>query len=458
MKKRVFLMLFAAMFLPFAINAQVNSSVHIDSTIVACDSYTWSIDGQTYTTSGVHTHIQGDTLYILDLTINNSIDTVIATPLHGGCTFTWGDSTYHTQGVHTRVFQSQSGCDSTVTINLQLTGQATKTYTVTACESYIWKGDTLTATNTYNKNFTDTVNNCDSILTLNLTVMTPAAIAYDTTVVACEQTRYRFHMSQSWTNVTQNGYTMTSEAFGNTSTGRGIFHPRTAEKCFDSIVTVHFNIKKNVNNVIVANNQCDEYTLVINDSTSKTFTYSIVDTTTLKREASNGCDSLIILQLNLSKSPVPYITGDLNVAPGSSATLHANCDQENVTYTWSTGSHDNDITLTNLSGNQDVTLNAKNNGTGCEGTAYVTIRANVSIENVEDAEMAVYPNPTSAFVNITTNENVMNVSIYNVMGQQVMSVNGSKVIDLRSLNNGTYVMRVQLENGVVATRTILLSK
>ena len=119
---------------------------------------------------------------------------------------------------------------------------------------------------------------------------------------------------------------------------------------------------------------------------------------------------------------------------------------------------DNDITLTNLSGNQDVTLNAKNNGTGCEGTAYVTIRANVSIENVEDAEMAVYPNPTSAFVNITTNENVKNVSIYNVMGQQVMSVNGSKVIDLRSLNNGTYVMRVQLENGVVATRTILLSK
>ena len=118
MKKRVFFLLLAALMMPLAMNAQQNVSVHIDTTINACTSYTWPVNGTTYTVTGVHTAIVGDTLYILDLTINPVYIEIVSTPIQGGCSYTWGDSVITTSGTHTQTFQSQAGCDSTVTVTL----------------------------------------------------------------------------------------------------------------------------------------------------------------------------------------------------------------------------------------------------------------------------------------------------------------------------------------------------
>ena len=44
------------------------------------------------------------------------------------------------------------------------------------------------------------------------------------------------------------------------------------------------------------------------------------------------------------------------------------------------------------------------------------------------------------------------------MGQQVINAGITNVVDLGSLNNGTYVVRIEMQNGTVATRTVILSK
>lgn len=455
MKKRVFLLLLAAMMMPFAMNAQVKSFVHVDNTVNACDSYTWSANGMTYTTSGARTYISGDTLYILDLTIYPTYTTIISTPVQGGCTYTWGDSTYSTEGEHTQTFQSVNGCDSNVTITLVLTGTASRNYTVTACESYIWKGDTLTSTGI--NMMTDTSNaNCDSLLTLNLTIIAPTQIDFDTTVSACGSIRWRFLDTQSNERIREDGAVRTSVGIDTTDEGRAVFHPRTIERCFDSTITVHFNIKS-ASLTRLTERACGTYTFTVNDTTDKVYTHSIKDSIIYTKGAANGCDSIVVLNLTINSDPVITISGDLRVAPGSNATLYGSADQ-NVAFKWSNGSTADSIVLTNVQGNTDVSLYGKNNSTGCDNTTYVTVMANLAVENVEDGIMKVYPNPTSAIINITSNETVKSVSVYNTNGQRVMSLGSVNSVDMRTLANGTYIVRVEMENGNVATRNIVLFK
>ena len=459
MKKRLFLLLLAALLMPFGMKAQHNVSVHVDSTIHACDSYTWSVNGETYTESGVHTAIVGDTLYILDLTLDHHISVLVPETIHGGCTYTWGDSILSESGSHTQTFTATNGCDSTVTINLSISGTAIKGYTVTACESYTWKGIEFTQstdTTLVISSDPEASVHCDSILNLSLTIIEPEQKTYDTVVVACERARFRFSPSQQWTNVTQDGYVLTSTAYGNTTQGRSIMHPRTIQKCYDSLVTVTFNIRKNKTYRIPVED-CDSYTFEIKD-TAYTYYFSTVDTIRYGR-ASNGCDSLIILNVTINKTPEIKISGDLRVAYNQTATLTAHCDQ-NVNYSWNvSSSHDSTITTAPLTTNTDITVTGTNNSTHCQGSSSVTVVVmTVGIDGTESEMLRIFPNPTASLVNINSESTVSNISVFNVAGQQVMNVKGSNTVDMRSLENGNYVLRIEFENGNVATSTVVLKK
>ncbi len=454
MKKRVFFLLLAAMMMPFAMQAQVNSSVHIDNTVSACVSYTWSVTGTTYTTSGVYTYVAGDTLYILDLTVNPTYNITVPTVVQGGCTFSWGDSVYTTEGTHTQTFQSVAGCDSTVTINLALATSASVTYEITACESYEWKDSVFTASTVYTMDDnTDTL--CDSILTLSLTIIEPEQRNIDSTIVACERIRFRFSPNSSWTTVTQDGYTISTET-GNYSTStptlRDLFHPRTVDRCYDSVATFHFNIRqKGIERH--TERACDEYSITVND-VNYDYLFSKVDTIKAGK-AVNGCDSLYILTLTINESPVVYISGDLRVAPGSDATLYANSNQ-NVAFKWYDNSTSESIVLKNVTSNIDVYVTGTNNNTGCATTSYATVMANAAIGDIDESMISVYPNPTNAIININANTAVKSVNIFNVNGQQVMDAQSVTSINLSHLAKGSYIVRIELADGNVSTRTVVL--
>ena len=465
MKKRVFFLLVAALVMPFAMKAQVKSAVHIDSTISACDSYTWTVTGQTYTTDTVVTLVSGDTLYILDLTINPNVTNVVSTPVVGGCTYTWGTTTYDESGVYTQTFRTSKNCDSVVTITLTLSESASVTRDATACLQYTYKGETYTESGTYS--ITDSSNpNCDSLITLNLIIKQLEQKSFDTTVVACERAEWIWSTDVPSTVVTVNGTVITSEAFSTSSAAaRRTFHPRTAERCLDSLVTVTFNIKKN-DTLVHTHSACDHYeyffSLRTSDTTTidtlLTYTFSKSDTIRFARRAVNGCDSVLVTNITINKSPFVTISGDLRVTPGSSCTLYASSDQAGVRYTWEDGSHDTVYTRSNITENFDTYVTGRNNTTGCEHTAYVTVLANQSINSADDNAISVYPNPTSANINISSNEAVKSITVFNLAGQQVINVKDSTSVDLSALSNGTYVVRVDLESGKVATRTIVVAK
>ena len=98
--------------------------------------------------------------------------------------------------------QNAVGCDSIVTLDLTILQPTTSAVRETACETYIWlqNGETYTASGNYN----DTVPNavgCDSVITLDLTIIRPSASNFS--ITSCD--------SYDWT---LSGQTQTYTASG----------------------------------------------------------------------------------------------------------------------------------------------------------------------------------------------------------------------------------------------------
>jgi hypothetical protein len=158
------------------LNLAVNASTTSATTVTACNSYTWPANGQTYTSSGVYTatltNAQGcDSTVTLNLTLNAS--TTSATTMTACNSYTWpaNGQTYTSSGVHTATLTNAQGCDSTVTLNLTLNASTTSAATMTACNSYTWpaNGQTYTSSGVHTATLTN-AQGCDSTVTLNLTI------------------------------------------------------------------------------------------------------------------------------------------------------------------------------------------------------------------------------------------------------------------------------------------------
>lgn len=145
-------------------------------TVTACDSYLWAADGNTYTTSGMYTDtVAGslgcDSILTLDLTVNYSVtgttDTIMACD-----SFIWAmdGNTYTTGGVYYTSIPASNGCDSVFTLDLTISNSSSSTLTETALDSYTSPGGNVyTASGIYVDTLTNAAG-CDSLITINLTV------------------------------------------------------------------------------------------------------------------------------------------------------------------------------------------------------------------------------------------------------------------------------------------------
>ncbi len=88
----------------------------------ACESYVWSVNGQTYTASGNFSVDTGCTIEYLELTINGTSHTTTASACDS---YTWAGplgngTTYTESGIYTSVTPNSSGCNHTETLNLTI--------------------------------------------------------------------------------------------------------------------------------------------------------------------------------------------------------------------------------------------------------------------------------------------------------------------------------------------------
>ncbi|WP_343632685.1 SBBP repeat-containing protein [Fluviicola sp.] len=359
----------------------------------ACDSYTW-IDGNTYTASNntaTHTLTNAagcDSVVTLNLTINHSnTGTDVITACNS---YTWIDGNTYTasNNTATHTLTNAAGCDSVVTLNLTILHSSTGTDVQTTCDSYTWiDGNTYTASNSTATHTLTNAAGCDSVVTLQLTI-THSNTGTDL-VNACD----------SYTWIDGNTYTTSN----NTAT-----HTLTNAAGCDSVVTLqltihHFNTGTDIQNA------CNSYTWI----DGNTYTASN-NTATHTLTNAAGCDSVVTLQLTIHHS-------------------NTGTDIQNVcnSYTWIDG-----ITYTASNNTATYTLT---NAAGCDSV----ITLNLTIQGVSDT--------TTVLNGITIHANNDNAT-YQWLNCDIdyAVISGATNQNFTATANGNYAVQLT-ENGCTDT-------
>jgi len=156
------------------LNLTINQTVRDTINISECVSYVWSVNNQTYTSSGTYTFeetVAGQpcpTVHTLILQITGSNNAQTATACNS-YTWTANNETYTSGGVYFYNYTNGSGCPSVDTLYLTINNSTVSTTTATACDSYSWNGVTYTESGSYTYTTTNSAG-CDSTATLVLTI------------------------------------------------------------------------------------------------------------------------------------------------------------------------------------------------------------------------------------------------------------------------------------------------
>jgi hypothetical protein len=233
----------------------------ISSTIVACDNYTWTADGQTYTQSGTYSYTSGCQDYTLNLTIApiTAVSASVTSPIlcNGGSatvtvTVTGGTAPYTGDGTQSAGAGSWSytvvdanGCSATsnqvtiteptklqagLTSTSSTCGQSNGSATVTASDgttpyTYLWSNGATTSTagslsaNTYTVTVTD-ANGCTA--TGSTTVSSSGLAVGNTGTIqgaagACRNTTLTYSIA-SVSNATSYSWSLPTGASGSSVT------------------------------------------------------------------------------------------------------------------------------------------------------------------------------------------------------------------------------------------------
>ena len=243
-----------------------------------CEPITW-IDGITYTTSNFSANYNlitaggCDSVVFLSLTFGD-IDSVI--DVVSACdSFTWIDGNTYTANNNSATLNLTNlyGCDSIVTLNLTIVYSNTGTDQVIACDSFTWiDGVTYSSSNNSATYTLTNADGCDSVVTLDLTIVYSNS---GTDVVST---------CNSFTWIDGNTYTSSNNTATHTLTN--------ADGC-DSVVTLDLTIiYSNAGTDVVST--CDSFTWI----DGVTYTANNNTATHILTNA-DGCDSVVTLNLTI---------------------------------------------------------------------------------------------------------------------------------------------------------------
>ena len=314
----------------------INSSTSNSTTHTACDSYTWSVNGTTYTTSGTYTDVSTNATgcthtETLVLTINSS--TSNSTIVTDCDSYTWAvnGATYTTSGTYTDVSTNASGCTHTETLVLTINSFTSSSITVTHCDSYTWPingvtyntsvVDTVLSLNTsgcadtnileltinYSTNTVDTIVECDSYtwpingVTYNTSVVDTVLSLNTSGCIEINIINLTINYSTHTTDtiVACDSYIWPINGLGYYTSGIYGYIDTNAAGCLDTnILKLTINHSTTTTDTIV---ECDSY--IWNGTTYDTsgvYTYSTTNAV--------GCDSIAILNLTITNRSTSFST------------------------------------------------------------------------------------------------------------------------------------------------------
>ncbi|MEO0899872.1 MAG: T9SS type A sorting domain-containing protein [Bacteroidota bacterium] len=265
--------------------------INVSLTETICDNETFTFDGQQLSLAGTYnatfTSAAGcDSVVSLTLNVNPTFSTTDVATICQGESFAFGTQTLTTAGQYTEVFASENGCDSTVTLTLNVNPSFNTTDVATICqgESFTFGTQTLTTAGQYTEVFTSE-NGCDSTVTLTLNV-NPTFNTTDN-VQICQGDTYTFG-------------TQTLNASG---TYTEVF---TSQAGCDSTVTLTLNVVPQIN-VSVTETICDGESFVFDGQV-----LSVAGTYNATFTSAAGCDSVVSLTLNVNPTFNQTVNASIN--------------------------------------------------------------------------------------------------------------------------------------------------
>lgn len=204
----------------------INEPTLIDKDITACGSYQHG--GVLYMQSGQQTAVYGcDSTVRLKITVNPIHQVAFGQMACGS--YEWEGTEYKKSGVYTKTLTSSLGCDSLVTMDLQVLQPRYNIIYDTVCGSEtVWNGLSCPSSGVYSHAMAGAAHNgCDSIAMLYLEVMPePVVQLNDTVDYGAGYTRHGFNLSASQIEKKKTHS----------------LYLKTAQGC-DSIVYVHLEVR-----------------------------------------------------------------------------------------------------------------------------------------------------------------------------------------------------------------------
>ena len=415
-------------YLDLTINANSSST----QTVSSCGPYTWALNGNTYATSGSYatTVVAAsgcDSTVNLDLTVNSNSSSSQSVSACG--TYLWPASglNYTSSGIYSTTISNAAGCDSVMTLNLTVTNGFSNTSSISACGNYTWavNGTSYSNSGVYTASYVG-ANGCDSIYTLNLNIGNPSSSS--TSISACNSYTWALD-GQTYTN--SGSYTAT---LTNTS------------GC-DSVVTL---------NLVISSGSSSSQTITACNSyfwsgTNQTYTSSGNYAATFVSQG--GCDSIVTLNLTINTLNAQLFQTD-NILTASPS---------NGTYEWL-----NCITGAPIVGQTGQEFIAMTNGTyavvvslnGCSDTSNCVTVSNADIDQHFLESISLYPNPTNGKFTIDLGEykDAVTITLRDIRGRLLQR---NKFLNLETVDmfidypTGLYFVEITSNNENAMLRLVL---
>ncbi len=252
-----------------------------------CSGQTYVLNDISATTTGVYTTVLDnvfgcDSTVTVNLTVEPEIPVSIDAAICQGETYTYLDISESTAGAYTTLISGGGDCDTLLTVNLSILEPVTGSMDTSICAGSTLELFDITASTTgAYETILEATDGCDSVLTVNLTVLDPISSQIDTSICA--------------------GATFTFYDITATETGSYNTTLSTNEGC-DSLVTVLLTVDDPIEEVVNMT-FCENETFVYFDiTTDQPGQYETVF------EAANGCDSTVIVNLEMLLSTGTTLT------------------------------------------------------------------------------------------------------------------------------------------------------
>lgn len=255
---------------------------NISRTICEGDSVT--VGGQTFHTSGnyniiLQSSLSCDSIIQLSLTVNPTKDTILNYTVCTGRIITIGNQAFDQTGNYMVTLQAASGCDSVVHLNLIETDTLTENVSRTICygQSYTVANQTFHESGNYTIRLRAT-DGCDSLVYLSLSVLDTVKENISRTI--CEG----------------DSITIGTQTF--TAAGQYAIPLISSAGC-DSLVNLSLTLTEKKMTEVDREICRGQFVSIGNETFSESGNYSI------KLQSSEGCDSIV--NLNLTVHPLPII-------------------------------------------------------------------------------------------------------------------------------------------------------